>query len=515
MQWLNTVVDEAIKKHPEGEIIVESGVSPSGVYHVGTLREVLTCDAVMLGLHRAGRQAKHIHYVDDLDVFRKVPVNVPAEFEKYLGKPLCDVPAPDGSDQSYADYFLKDFLGVAEKLYLEMEVIRSHEKYRDGVMIPATEKALARVDEIRKIIEEVSGRKLDENWAPIQVMEDGYLKNRRFVSIDTQAKVVTYLNPDNNEIKIGYTHGEVKLNWRVDWPARWWMLGVGVEPFGRDHATKGGSYDTGAEIIRKVFEAEPPVPVPYNFINLTGETKKMSKSTGEIIAISDLAKVLPAEVIRYFTFRFSPDKQLFFDQNDGVTKLIDDYAALLVKPDKSNDDKQLVELSGMGKDSMVSTIPFSHLVASFQAARHDVDVTLSVLRRTPEYAEKVSQEEDIVRRQLGFTHKWLENWAPEDTKFEIRTSPPSHYSFTDSEKQFFKGLADKIEKAPTDADGEWFHKTIYEFKDDNDALPSIRLFNSLYRLLISKESGPRAGWFLSDLNRQDHEWLIKRLRLEA
>src|ERR1700687_5440123 len=132
MQWLNKVVDEVVARFPEGEILIESGVSPSGTYHVGTLREVLTCDAVLLGLRRHGRQARHVHYVDDLDVLRKVPVNVPENLSQYLGRPVCDVPAPDGSDQSYADYFLNDFLKGARKLRMDMEVIRSHEKYRAG-----------------------------------------------------------------------------------------------------------------------------------------------------------------------------------------------------------------------------------------------------------------------------------------------------------------------------------------------------------------------------------------------
>ena len=108
MQWLNKVVDEVLKAHPEGEIIVSSGVSPSGKYHVGTLREVLTADAVLIALKKAGRQAKHIHVVDDLDALRKIPAGLSDEYEKYLGKSLCDVPAPGGSSESYADYYLND-----------------------------------------------------------------------------------------------------------------------------------------------------------------------------------------------------------------------------------------------------------------------------------------------------------------------------------------------------------------------------------------------------------------------
>ncbi|HZP55342.1 MAG TPA: lysine--tRNA ligase [Candidatus Saccharimonadales bacterium] len=509
MQWLNKVVDDVVAAHPEGEIIIESGVSPSGTYHVGTLREVLTCDAVLLALKQRGRQARHIHYVDDLDPLRKVPVNVPAEYEKYLGQPYCDIPAPKGSDQSYADFFLNDFLGAAQELHMDMDVIRSHKKYRAGDMTGAIEKALLNLDKIRQIIEAVSGRKLGEDWAPIQVSEEGYLKNRRFVSIDTSARTITYLDADNHEQKISYAHGEVKLNWRVDWPARWWMLNVKVEPFGRDHATKGGSYDTGAAIAKDIFDSDPPYPVPYNFINLTGETKKMSKSTGNIIAISDLTKVLPPEVVRYFTLRYSPDKQIFFDQVNGVIKLIDDYAQLLSKEAKTDDDNMLLKICSVGEDTLVSSIPFSHLVASYQAALKDPDKTLDVLSRT-EYAPAVEREREVIKKELAFINRWLEKWAPEDAKFDLLDLAKKD-DFNPEAQEYLLTLAQIIEQAPADADGEWFHKAIYEIKEHNNLSPE-QIFKPLYQALIGKDSGPRAGWFLSILPR---EWLVNRLKLEA
>src|SRR5690349_8772711 len=132
MQWLTKITDELIAKHPQGEIVVSSGVSPSGTYHLGTLREVLTAEAIAWEVRRRGRDARHIHVVDDLDVFRKVPVGVPENFKDYLGQPLCDVPAPDGSKASYADYYLRDLQLAAEKMHLEVDIIRAHERYRAG-----------------------------------------------------------------------------------------------------------------------------------------------------------------------------------------------------------------------------------------------------------------------------------------------------------------------------------------------------------------------------------------------
>jgi len=72
-------------------------------------------------------------------------------------------------------------------------------------------------------------------------------------------------------------------------------------------------------------------------------------------------------------------------------------------------------------------------------------------------------------------------------------------------------LGDKVASAPEDADGNYFHERIYELKDQLGLQPQ-ELFSTLYRALIGKTSGPRAGWFLSILSR---DWLVRRLKLEA
>ncbi|MEK7153783.1 MAG: lysine--tRNA ligase, partial [Patescibacteria group bacterium] len=280
MQWLNHIVDELIARHPDGEVLVESGSAPSGTYHLGHLREVLTPDAIYVELRKRGRQARHIHFVDDLDALRKVPHAVPAEYEKYLGMPLCDIPAPDGSDRSYADFFLADLQKVCVILGIEVEFVRSYQKYRSGFDVPAIEKVMGRLDKVRSAIQDSSSRELTEDWVPIQFLVDGRFKNRRYRGINTDTKTITYEDADGHEATVRYDIGEVKLDWRLDWPARWWMLNVHVEPFGRDHSSAGSSYSTGAQLMHDVFNAEPPLPVPYEFINMVGDTKKMSASKG-------------------------------------------------------------------------------------------------------------------------------------------------------------------------------------------------------------------------------------------
>jgi lysyl-tRNA synthetase class 1 len=121
-----------------------------------------------------------------------------------------------------------------------------------------------------------------------------------------------------------------------------------------------------------------------------------------------------------------------------------------------------------------------------------------------------SQDKETIGRELQYIDQWLSKWAPEDVKFELlaRVNPAD---FNQTEKDFLNNLGQKVASAPANADGEWFHKAIYELKESGNLTPE-QVFKPLYRTLIGKEQGPRAGWFLSILPR---DWLIQRLRLES
>lgn len=512
MQWLQVIVEQLIARRPGGTdpIVVSSGVSPSGTYHLGTLREVLTAEIIAVELRRRGYTARHIHVVDDLDVFRKVPADVSAEWERYLGRPLCDVPAPDGSSRSYADFFVQALFDAAQQMHLSMEVIRAHQYYRNGKFIPVIETACQHIDTIKRILTDVSGRKVDEQWSPIQTIENGQLKNRQYNSIDTINKTITYVNASGQNVAVSYADGAVKLSWRVDWPARWSLLGVDCEPFGRDHATKGGSYDTGASIAQTVFGVEPPLPVPYHFINRVGQTKKMSKSKGDVITAAELLTILPTEIVWFFLLRCPPSKQLFFGEGETLLRLFDEFAELQAKPHKTADEQQLLDLCLHGvSEPTVSNVPFSHLVNTYQASLKNPDRTLATIGRS-EYADIASKQAPIIRRELAYIDNWLQQWAPDQVKFEL-SQQIRRADFNENEVKLFTGLAKKFVQAPANADGQWFHAALYELKDELGMQPAD-VFSALYRLLIGKTHGPRAGYFLSIL---PQDWLLARLTFKS
>ena len=221
MQWLNKIVDELVSHRPDGEILIETGSAPSGTYHLGHLRELLIADAILMELRRRGREARHVQFVDDLDNLRKIPVNVPNSFEKYVGYPICDIPAPDDSDKSYADFFLQGLIDACSVLDIDVEYVRAYKRWREGWFVPAIELALENIPQVRKVLKEVSGRELDDDWSPIQIIEDGRLKKRRFVAIDKHTKTIQYESPDGPTVTIPYNTGLVKLDWRLDFPSHW------------------------------------------------------------------------------------------------------------------------------------------------------------------------------------------------------------------------------------------------------------------------------------------------------
>src|SRR6185436_7288251 len=153
---------------------------------------------------------------------------------------------------------------------------------------------------------------------------------------------------------------------------------------------------------------------PYDFINMVGDTKKMSASKGTGLDAVEGASIMPPEVVRYFILRVAPSKRLYFDPVDGVVQLMDEFAAFAAKPDKTDSEQQLwyICTRGSNENRRVSRVPFSHLVASYQASLKDADRTIDVIKRT-EHSRAAEEDAEIIREELKFIDGWLNKRAPE------------------------------------------------------------------------------------------------------
>ncbi len=511
--WLNNILDEIEKIHPEGEILISSGISPSATYHMGHFREVLSSDLIKWGLEIRGRKVRHIHVVDNFDPLRKRYDFLPAEYEQYVGWPICLVPAPDGQHASYADQFFDEFYQSIERLNVEVEVIKSYEDlYKPGKMAPYIEQAVAGVDKIKTIFGEVANRQLPDDWMPLQILDDKKsYKDWRYSAINTDSKEISYAATDGQTGQVRYDNGRVKLNWRLDWPARWALLGVMVEPHGfQEHGAAGGSYETGVRFAKEVFGAEPPIPgFQYGHTHLKGDSKKMSSSLGNLITPAEAFKLMPPEMVRYLHARYPGKKRIDFDPGLGFMRLMDEFAEVdrAVRAGEEHAFAPAYQYAIYRQTTPgMADIPFNHLVSVYQAALGDVQEAKAILIRT-EHGDHLQEQKHALDREFTYVAHWLEHYAPEEVKFTLQTELPA-VELTNNQRQFLGDLADKIDAQTDAADGQWFHNLVHEQREAHQLEPAPA-FAAIYRVLLGKDHGPKAGWFLSIL---DKAWLAKRFR---
>ena len=76
--------------------IVATGITPSGEFHIGHLREILTGDMIARAARRAGMNAERA-VVDNADPLRKVYPFLDDAYEAFIGHQPGSIPAPDAA----------------------------------------------------------------------------------------------------------------------------------------------------------------------------------------------------------------------------------------------------------------------------------------------------------------------------------------------------------------------------------------------------------------------------------
>lgn len=467
--------------------VVSSGISPSGEIHIGNMREVLTADAVFRAVRETGAPARFNYVADNFDPLRRVyPFLDAAVYEPLIGRPLSEIPCPCGDHPSYADHFLEPFLDSLRRLHVDVEVERADRMYKSGRMNEVVIAALDGRDRIAGILAELTGKQVDPDWSPFNPLCPSCGRI-------TRTKVTGYSASDGT---VDFTcacgasgpmpiAGGGKLTWRVDWPARWRMLGVTVEPFGKDHATRGGSYDTGVRISREVFGWEPPYGIAYEWISLKGRGD-MSSSKGNVMSIADALEVVPPEALRYLVMKEKPQRTITFDPGEPLLALVDEIEAAGAR----GRGDRAIELSQAAGFKPVG-VPFKHLVVVAQAAGFDLDAVMATLAR----AGYPGLDREAVMERLGYARRWLDGFAPADLRFEVRASlPPETAALAPPQRAFLAHLAERLDPS---LDADAVHKLIYEIAGSIEGLKPADAFESVYLALLGKPKGPRAGWFVT------------------
>ncbi len=372
---------------------------------------------------------------------------------------------------------------------MDAEVLPAADLYGSGKMDDVVFTALERRDRIAEILATVTGKEVPPEWSPWNPRCPACrrLDRGRVLGFDRQAGTIrSRCGACGTEAEQAPREGG-KLTWRVDWPARWKAVGVTVEPFGKDHASRGGSWDTGRRISREIYGWPPPETEIYEWIALSGGGD-MSSSKGNVLSVAELVEMVPPEVLRYFVLKARPSRRIVFDPGLPLLRLVDEVDDASAR---GRDDRALALSRAAGFRPV--GVPFHHLVLVAQLAGFDPDRVLDLLAR----GGYPGLDRQAIVERLEMARRWLERFAPDDVKVEVpRELPAGARHLSPAQREFLRRLADRL---PALASPGEIGAAIRELANAGDGPGTRDAYRAIYAALLGRDRGPRAAEFIATL----------------
>ncbi|MBS0505456.1 MAG: lysine--tRNA ligase [Proteobacteria bacterium] len=306
--WPYEEARKLLKRYPDGKapdkgfVLFETGYGPSGLPHIGTFNEVLRTTMVRNAFHALSDiPTRLLAFSDDMDGLRKVPDNVPnqAMLAEHLGKPLTRIPDPFGKFDSFAAHnnaMLREFL---DRFGFDYEFASSTEYYASGRFDPILRTVLERYDAILDVMLPTLRAERRATYSPVLPVspKSGVVLQVPVTVVDAANGIVRF-EDEGETIEQSVFAGHAKLQWKVDWAARWVALDVDYEMSGKDLIDS--TIQSGK--IARVLGGKPPEGFNYEmFLDEHGE--KISKSKGNGLSLEQWLTYGPEESLAFFAYR--------------------------------------------------------------------------------------------------------------------------------------------------------------------------------------------------------------------
>ncbi|MGP2436595.1 lysine--tRNA ligase [Streptomyces sp. JW3] len=549
--WVSRFADEVIaeseRRAPGKRVVVASGLSPSGPIHLGNLREVMTPHLVADEIRRRGHEVRHLISWDDYDRYRKVPNGVPGVDEtwaEHIGKPLTSVPAPKGSvHPNWAEHFKAAMTEALGELGVEFDGISQTAQYTSGVYREQILHAMRHRGDIDAILAQyrtkpktgkkpqqkaVDAAELEAEEGSGAAAEDdgsagsaGYFPYKPYCgNCAKDLTTVTGYDDDSTELTYACTacgfsetvrlseFNRGKLVWKVDWPMRWAYEGVVFEPSGVDHSSPGSSFQVGGQIVG-IFGGEQPIGPMYAFVGISGMAK-MSSSKGGVPTPADALRIMEPQLLRWLYARRRPNQsfKIAFDQE--IQRLYDEWDRLDAKvaegsalPADIAAHSRAVRTAAGDLPRTPRPLPYRTLASVADITAGHADQALRILSELDPADPLGSLDE--ARPRYDKAEAWINTHVPADQRTIVREQPDTELlasldeASARSVRLLLDGLADHWSLDGLSHLVYGVPKVQAGFPADatpKDLPPEIKtaqrtFFALLYRLLVSRDTGPR------------------------
>ncbi len=486
----------------KGHVLFETGYGPSGLPHIGTFGEVARTTMIRRAFEIISDiPTRLICFSDDMDGMRKVPENVPQGdmLRQHMQKPLTSVPDPYGLFDSFGGHnnaMLRRFLDTFGFAY---EFYSATEFYASGAFDDTLRLAAERYDAIMGVMMASLREERQQTYScflPIHP-ETGRVLYVPIKHVDTKDYTVTFDDESGREWTLPVTGGQVKLQWKPDFGARWAALDVDFEMYGKDHSTNTPIYDGICEILG----GKKPEHFTYELF-LDDKGQKISKSKGNGLTIDEWLSYAATESLSYFMYQKPKTaKRMHFDV---IPRAVDEYHQQLRAYPGQPADQQLANpvwhIHGGTPPASHMVVPFSMLLnlASVAGAKDKAGLWGFIRRYAPEATPETHPDLDAA---AGFALRYFTDFVAPTRQFRLPTG---------QEAAAMQDLAARLMAWDGGLDAEALQSMVFAVGKDHGFEPLRDWFKALYEVLLGASEGPRFGGFIALYGVQETLALIEK-----
>lgn len=443
------------------------------------------------------------------------------EGKTYIGRRLIDVPDPSGCHANWVEHYWQDFGGVLDRFAPAVHTVTTTEAYRNPEMQTLVRDLVTRAEEVREFVNRYRPRHpYPLGWLPFEALCE---QCHTIGAKTTGIKGMTASYRCERCGHVGTSSIEKgKLNWRLEWPALWKVYHVDIEPFGKDHATPGGSRESCQAIAESIMHFRPPMGIAYEWVGIADHGKDLGDmGSSDFLGFSPVqwVEVADPEVLRYL-YAFTPIfRRIVLDlyRVDAYHDLYDRAEDRFYAKERAGDEEdqarsyELAQFAGLPPVKPFA-LAYRHAAFLSQISPESGRVEWCVKRlRDTGILERDPTEFERARiaRRLAQSRVWVEKHAPENQVRLLETLSPEITAQLDAkDREALRMYAMRAASLP------WTEESIKESmvsltKSGSLPVDTNRFFRDLYLVLLGSERGPRAAPFLAVLEK---EWVLRRLK---
>ncbi|QEK38564.1 lysine--tRNA ligase [Candidatus Cytomitobacter primus] len=491
MQNAKKVVDRN-----SNDIILKTGYGPSGLPHLGTIAEIIRTRMIQKSLEFQGKEAKIIVFVDNMDGFRKVPLNLPKQdyLSQFLGLPLFKVPDVFGCCENFADHNINELNKLIAQFDLtnHVEVIKSSDMYLSGKFNNALLNVLRNHEKILKIMLPTLGEERQKTYSPFLPISEksGKVLEVKIEEYKVDEGKITFYD-EGELVEAEVINGKCKLQWKVDWGMQWHALGVDYEMYGKDLID---SFSVSKPIC-KTLGSKAPVNMVYELF-LDGDNKKISKSKGNGVSLDDWMNFTPIASMKHFLF-LHPERAKKLDIRD-LHRYVDAYLK-----DLQRYHNQIKENDETRYENPIFYTHENDLPPPTELS-YAILLNLQKGLRSPNY----ETFRNFIIKQHGELNSTEEKLVECIYKFAEHHKTESH----PAPSWMIKYLQKFIDNMDGFSTGLEMQTNLYalgnEAVENKDIIDLKSWFQTIYLVLFGEETGPRLGPFFELYGKEESMKLI-------